>query len=111
MIQKIKSWIIKDLFIASVFCVFYLLFYFFGQTCLIKWLFDFSCPACGMTRAVICLLNGDIEGYIGYNYMAVPTFIAIYGCLHTKGKAKRIFDVYACVVGVCVALRYIFYIL
>lgn len=43
-----------------------------GVTCLIKYFTGIACPTCGMSGAVLCLLNGDFEGYISSNAFALP---------------------------------------
>ena len=35
----------------------------FGVTCLFKYFTGISCPTCGMSGAVLCLLEGDLHGY------------------------------------------------
>lgn len=58
--------------------------YEYNITCLIKFFWGFRCPTCGMTRAIVCLLNGDFKGYIYYNIFAVPVLFAIQIIIHKK---------------------------
>ncbi len=45
--------------------------YISGIGCVWRRLLGIQCPGCGMTRAVISLLRGDIVGAMGYNFMVV----------------------------------------
>ena len=48
--------------------------YFSGVGCVWQFLFHRSCPSCGITRAYIALLHGDVLAAFKYNFMfpAVP---------------------------------------
>ena len=41
----------------------------FGSMCPLVIIAKFPCPACGMTRAGLCLLRGDLFGALKYNAM------------------------------------------
>lgn len=41
-------------------------------TCLVKLIFRVPCPGCGMTRATLRLLHGDVLGSLGYHPVALP---------------------------------------
>ena len=45
--------------------------YISGIGCVWRRLFGIQCPGCGMTRAVLALLRGDIAGAMGHNFMVV----------------------------------------
>ncbi|MBO5413568.1 MAG: DUF2752 domain-containing protein, partial [Clostridia bacterium] len=47
------------------------------RVCLIYNLFRIPCPGCGLTRAIMCLLHGDILMSLKYNILAIP-FTVIY---------------------------------
>ena len=54
------------------------------MTCIIRTLTSgIPCPTCGVTRAMISLLKGDLEAYCHYNILALPLclafFLALYG--------------------------------
>lgn len=53
----------------------------FGITCLIKHVTGISCPTCGMSGAMICLLSGDFAGYIVSNAFALPVGAVILSLL------------------------------
>lgn len=41
------------------------------MTCIFRTIFNFPCPTCGVTRALISLLKGDFSAYCYFNVMAV----------------------------------------
>ncbi len=45
------------------------------RICLIYNLFKIPCVGCGLTRAISCLLKGDIVNSIRYNLLAIPLII------------------------------------
>lgn len=47
------------------------------------------CPTCGMTRAFLCLLNGDIGGAFSMNPLifSLPIFLAFLLCGKTRKRA------------------------
>lgn len=49
----------------------------FGVTCLFKYFTGISCPTCGMSGAVLCLLKGDLHGYFSSNAFALPVGVII----------------------------------
>ena len=57
-------------------------------TCPIRAIFGIPCPTCGVTRAFLSLARLDIYGYLHYNVMAVPLFLAVILTIH-RGLFKR----------------------
>ena len=54
--------------------------YIFGNIvipCSFKKIFGIACPTCGMTRAMLSLLHGDIIDTIYYNILAIPLVILL----------------------------------
>ena len=45
--------------------------------CPIRAWFGFSCAGCGMTRAFMAVLRGDLIAAVHYNIMSVPLFLGI----------------------------------
>jgi len=45
--------------------------------CFINNITGFPCPGCGMSRASLALLNGDIQLSLSYNVLCIPFTIAI----------------------------------
>jgi len=45
--------------------------------CFIKNITGFPCPGCGMGRATLALLNGDIPLSFSYNILCIPFTLAI----------------------------------
>lgn len=59
-------------------------------TCPLKAMTGIDCPGCGMQRAVIKLLEGDIEGSIAMNPTVIPfMFLMIFLLLHLKFQFKH----------------------
>lgn len=55
-----------------------------GPPCLVSHLFEGWCPGCGMTRAAIALLHGDIAAAWGHNRLSLlvlPMLLGLY-CRH-----------------------------
>ena len=63
--------------------------YLLPVTCLWKALFGIECPTCGMTRAIICLLQGNPAGYLAHNAMAVPVTGAVLMLLACEILAQK----------------------
>ena len=104
---RLRIWLLTDL-IISIFCiVYYLTLYFLDGTCFIKLIFNIECPTCGVTRALVCFLNADIEGYIEYNFLAIPFLLVLYGCLHFTNRLKQAFNFLAIIIAVALMIRYI----
>ena len=53
-----------------------------GWDCPIAYLIGGICPACGSTRAILALLQGDFNAYLHYQPMALPLIVAVGLCLH-----------------------------
>ncbi len=48
----------------------------FVYQCPIRAVFGIPCPGCGMTRALTCLLHGDLQASFYYHPILIPTGIA-----------------------------------
>lgn len=72
-------------------------------------IFHIKCPTCGVTHAMVCLLKGDINGYISFHAMALPLMIASFLALHRNlFRKKRIIDCF-CIIVAVVNICYYFY--
>ena len=58
-----------------IYCVFMQLV--FGAMCPFKVFLHIDCPGCGLTRATLSLLKGDISKSLHYNYTCIFWLIAI----------------------------------
>lgn len=52
--------------------------------CPVKYFFNFDCPTCGMTRAMLSLFRGDFAAYMRFNPMALPFLIILLFGLHGR---------------------------
>lgn len=46
-------------------------------TCLVKLLFHVPCPGCGMTRASLALLRGDLRASLAWHPVAAPAAVGL----------------------------------
>ena len=53
------------------------IFYNSSTLCLHKLVFHFDCSVCGMTRAIYCLLHGEFQRSIEYNFAIIPFSILV----------------------------------
>ena len=60
-------------------------------TCIIREIFNFPCPTCGVPRAMFSLLKLDIKSYFYYNAFALPLCIATLLIFVNQFKKKKIF--------------------
>ena len=82
----------------------------FGYTCPIKLLFHVDCPGCGLTRATISLLKGDILKSLHYNYSCIfwwLTFILFFIDRYIKPLKIKPFPVLFIITCVITIVRYI----
>ena len=91
------KWLKTDIVILFAAAGYYLLLYLLNTTCLIKAVFGAECPCCGMTRAVLCLLSGDLNGYFAHNFMALPFGVCAYIFIHVSPATRR-----GRIAGVCI---------
>lgn len=99
--MKITRWMpkLRDcLLVAGIVVLFYCL----QIPCLFQWLFHIPCMGCGMTRAYLCLLQGDVGGAFGYHPMfwSIPLLVVLY---FTDGKLFRKFWMNTALIGVLLA--------
>lgn len=84
---------IKNFVLFTLTCLIYLAVfkYFFGMTCPFRILFGFSCPGCGMSRAITALLHFKIAQAIHYHPLVtcVPLLFFLFFRI-ISGKAKDI---------------------
>ena len=89
--------------------------YYFPE-CFFYKLTAWKCPACGNTRSVICLLNGDITGSLKYNITPVVLLIIaiifyIELVFYSFGKTVHIFPRKLYVLIIILLLMISYYVL
>lgn len=60
----------------------------FFYVCPFRSFIGVPCPGCGMSRALSCFLQGDLESSLYYHAMLIPTLIAAAAFLMVK-KSRR----------------------
>ncbi len=86
----------------SMIAVVYLIFHLVGIGCPIKFATGISCPGCGMSRACMWLLSGDLSSAFYFHplFWVVPLFPVLF-ILKEAGKIpKKVYDV--CVWIICI---------
>lgn len=68
----------------------YLLLFSLGITCPIKYITGISCAGCGMTRACIHLVQGDIDGAFSYHPLVFIPFLMIPAFIFRRRIPERI---------------------
>jgi hypothetical protein len=79
--------------------------------CPIEYLFHIPCPGCGLTRAAIHLLHGELSAAISANILSVPIFILLLLIVIKKekfidfctGNIRVNKTVYIYIASVCIA--------
>ena len=86
MLKKHRTYVIA----FAVTLLLYSIMFGFGITCPIKYLTGLSCPGCGMTRAILCLLRFDFSGAWFYHPLvfALPIFALAYIFFAVKRNKK-----------------------
>lgn len=79
-LKKIKEIIFSsDLIAISLLGVAALFFYTLKiRSCIIFNIFKIPCPSCGLTRASVSILKGDIKRSLEYNYLGIIIFILFF---------------------------------
>lgn len=108
--NKALRWIKTDVAIIFVFIAMYAILFLIDETCFVKAIFGIECPSCHMTRAMICLVKLDFNGYMRENFMAVPVALCFYLQLHfEKGRFKKALDVFTVLVAIITFIKYLFF--
>ncbi len=82
----------------------------FGATCPFKVFLHIDCPGCGLTRATISLLKGDISKSLHYNYMCIPwitVFVLFFIDRYIKPLKIKPFPILFVIVSILTLIRYI----
>ena len=90
-------------------CLLVFVFKILKITCPILFLFGVPCPTCGVTRAVVCFIKFDFQGYLYYHPLALLLVMAVLLMLHLKlFKRKKLTCCLACIILAFNLLLYIF---
>ena len=89
------------LLVILYFTVAYTVMNYYGISCVFLTFFKIPCPGCGMTRAVLSLLKGDIMGAASYNITVffLP-YVAVYLLFPLKHKIHRL--LLLCIAGIAI---------
>lgn len=53
--------------------------------CVFKWISGFKCPGCGMTRAVLAVMRGEVKAALSFHWM-VWSLPVLYFCFLYDGR-------------------------
>lgn len=79
----------RHLFIFAIIGIYFVLSTIFNITCPIMYLTKVPCPTCGMTKAIMALVQLDIKGYVEYNSMAFFMITAVILLIHRNVLGKK----------------------
>ena len=83
---------IRGIVVTLIFIFLLAVFSYIGDIgCLIRRFIHIPCPTCGMTRAFLSLIKGDIYSYFYFNAFAVPVGIVVVIMLASKIIPKPFF--------------------
>lgn len=100
----------KNLIAAALLCGLYIgiVDWVFGGVCFIRLLFGVPCPACGMTRACVLLLEGNLTGAWQMHAMVFPVIFGVLlyvFCKYFVENSRKIWMSYV-IIMVIVAICY-----
>ncbi|MGN0739019.1 MAG: DUF2752 domain-containing protein [Treponema sp.] len=68
------------------------------MTCIIREITGIPCPTCGVTRALLSLVSGNLKAYMYYNTFAVPLCIATVFMIFGTYMKKRSFQIISTII-------------
>ena len=68
----------------AIICFFILIISVLDIGCPFLFLFKIPCPTCGVTRAILAFLRGDLKSYLRFQPMAIPLLFAVWLALHQR---------------------------
>ncbi len=66
-----------------------------GYHCPFRAVLHIPCPGCGMTRALVSLLSGNLQASLVWHPMLIPTIILGIGMLVSYRKSPKVFKILA----------------
>lgn len=108
--SKLKRAALLNFGFALIVLIYVILLFFLQITCPIKYLFKIECPACGITRAWISILRGDVLGSLRMQPMALPLSCVVFLQINKgffKESAKTVTDILTVTVVVINFLIYL----
>ena len=91
--KKIKFIKVLSLIVIGIFIIFLLMKKFSsitGSICLIRGLTGIPCPSCGMSRAIIAVINGDIINAFKFHPLFWLPFVALLLIIFKRRFFKKI---------------------
>lgn len=79
-----KNIVKRHIIYFFIICLFLFLFAKFNITCPIYCFLKVPCPTCGVTRAIISLVNFDLQNYLFFQPFAIFLLIAVILLIHVK---------------------------
>ena len=102
--------IIKQHMMACVALSMFYILYRSNITCILRYLFHVPCPTCGISRAIILMLNLEFTSSFYYHAFAVPISICTFLELHRNVFPinKRLIDIISLAVLIMNLIYYIY---
>ena len=82
--RKIKKEIGRHILYFFIICLFIFVITYYDIGCPILRFVGIPCPTCGVTRAIVSLIKGDLRGYFSYHPLAVPLAVAVALMIHAQ---------------------------
>ena len=109
--KRLPIILLRDLaLIALVAAALGLLYLFTGENCLIRALFHFECPFCGMTRAHLAAMRLDFAAAFGYHplfFLGLPYLFLLTHDMLFKGRLQRPYEITVILLSAAFIINYI----
>lgn len=88
-LSKTKYLLVSQAKYVAVLLAVFAVYILTGFGCPIYNFLGVRCPTCGVTRALVCLLTGDLEQYFNMNPFAIPLVIATVVGIHLSAMPVK----------------------